>query len=99
MEKLPGVPLVDYWTYDPEKREKIRCAFRESLMELYSVGIRPGDTHRGNVLYDEKENKCWFIDYEDFYKMRNGLRRKFRDGEYVMWNMAFYNADQEVVFR
>lgn len=31
MEKVPGVPLVDFWNYDPNKRQKIRAAFREGL--------------------------------------------------------------------
>lgn len=31
MEKVPGVPLDDFWTYPREKRDKIRAAFRKSL--------------------------------------------------------------------
>ncbi|KAK2807049.1 hypothetical protein FQN50_005623 [Emmonsiellopsis sp. PD_5] len=32
MERVPGVPLGDFWTYDPEKREKIRNSFRKGMM-------------------------------------------------------------------
>lgn len=31
MEKVPGVPLVDFWQNDFEKRERIREAFRKGL--------------------------------------------------------------------
>ncbi|KAM5437313.1 hypothetical protein McanCB21832_002022 [Microsporum canis] len=32
MEKVPGVPLSDFWEYDLAKRDKIRAAFRLSML-------------------------------------------------------------------
>ncbi|KAK2812929.1 hypothetical protein FQN50_000950 [Emmonsiellopsis sp. PD_5] len=84
MEKVPGVPLVDFWDYDFPKREMIRAAFRSAL--IYHA--RPLDTHLGNVMYDEKENKCWFVDYEDVYVMEDKKPKVFSDNNYFLWGLA-----------
>lgn len=31
MEKLPGVPLWEFWSREPEQRRRIREGFREAL--------------------------------------------------------------------
>ncbi|PGH33747.1 hypothetical protein GX50_03404 [[Emmonsia] crescens] len=31
MEKVPGVPLTDFWTYDRPKRDRFREAFRKGM--------------------------------------------------------------------
>ncbi|OJJ65185.1 hypothetical protein ASPSYDRAFT_373538 [Aspergillus sydowii CBS 593.65] len=64
MERVPGVPLTEFRTYDFAKQQRIREAFRKSLMKL-DCHITLFDTHPGNVLYDENEDKCYFIDFEE----------------------------------
>ncbi|KKZ60974.1 hypothetical protein EMCG_04397 [[Emmonsia] crescens] len=88
MERVPGVPLVDFWDYDFEKREKIRAAFQEGLKELFSHHGRPMDNHLGNIIYDEENNKCWFVDYEDVHVNEKRKPKEFTKSEYFFWGLA-----------
>ncbi|KAI1953687.1 hypothetical protein LOZ57_000028 [Ophidiomyces ophidiicola] len=89
MQKVTGVPLVDFWDYDFDKREKIRAAFRNSLTELLRYHARPIDTHLGNIIYDEKGNKCWFVDYEHIFVDEEKEPRKFSENDYFGWGLAY----------
>ncbi|KAI2005939.1 hypothetical protein LOY97_000220 [Ophidiomyces ophidiicola] len=89
MQKVPGVPLIDFWKYDFDKREKIRAVFQESLKELFRYHARPRDTHLGNIIYDEEGNKCWFIDYEHIFVNETEQPRKFSEDDYFRWGLAY----------
>ncbi|KAK2798406.1 hypothetical protein FQN50_008846 [Emmonsiellopsis sp. PD_5] len=87
MEKVPGVPLVDFWKYSARKKEVVREAFRKALVELYSHYIDPADTQPGNIIYDEKTEKCYFVDYEEAYIEDRAEPQKFHKADYGCWGL------------
>ncbi|OJD11458.1 hypothetical protein ACJ73_09533, partial [Blastomyces percursus] len=65
MEKVPGVSLVKFWEYDIVKRNKISASFHRSLTALLKLGARPSDCKLDNLVYDERPDTCYFVDFED----------------------------------
>ncbi|KAH8811932.1 hypothetical protein F5884DRAFT_855254 [Xylogone sp. PMI_703] len=81
MEKLPGIIPWEFWRMPIEKRDGIREAFdkaikykalmifiheiNEDCREVYSHGIESNDAGIKNLLWDERNNKCYILDYED----------------------------------
>ncbi|KAK2744165.1 hypothetical protein FQN57_004425 [Myotisia sp. PD_48] len=68
MEKLPGVtldPKVFFTEYSFEKREKIRAAFLRACSEVADHCVGICDSRLQNLIYDEENDKCYLIDYED----------------------------------
>ncbi|KAM5461424.1 hypothetical protein McanCB49686_000223 [Microsporum canis] len=90
MEKCPGVTLSDFWDYDEAKREKIRDAFRRDYMKLMACFAYHGDPGLRNIIYDEQENKCWFIDHESTFITDGPRPTKFYESEYVRWGLKPY---------
>ncbi|OJD23542.1 hypothetical protein ACJ73_05107 [Blastomyces percursus] len=87
MEKVPGVPLVKFWEYDCPKRDKIRASFCRSLTELLNLGGRPRDCKLDNLIYDERTDKCYFVDFEDIEVKENSAVQFSRD-HYFIWGLA-----------
>ncbi|KAK2867842.1 hypothetical protein FQN49_003417 [Arthroderma sp. PD_2] len=96
MEKAPGVPLVNFWEYDRAKRDRIRAAFKKSAQELFSHHARPIDAHLGNIIYDEKKNKCSIVDYEQVLIDLKCPPKKFSNNAYFIWGLALDRDDKEV---
>ncbi|EZF78273.1 hypothetical protein H105_00667 [Trichophyton soudanense CBS 452.61] len=67
MEKCPGVVLSDFWNFEESKKKKIRKAFLRDFSEFQSYPIDAADPALRNIIYDEVENKCWFIDHEQTF--------------------------------
>ncbi|KAK2811228.1 hypothetical protein FQN50_002325 [Emmonsiellopsis sp. PD_5] len=67
MEKLPGVALeyFTYWQYEPETRNRIRGAFKEAWIEMRKCGFTNYDYGLHNLLWDEKNSKCYIVDLEE----------------------------------
>ncbi|KAM5458249.1 hypothetical protein MaudCBS49596_000161 [Microsporum audouinii] len=97
MEKVPGVPLSNFWKYDLAKREKIRAAFRLSMSELYSHRGNPTDPHLGNIIYDEEKNKCWIVDYEGIWVAKEIEQEEVTESDYIYWGLVHYNNLTEEV--
>ncbi|EFR01383.1 hypothetical protein MGYG_04390 [Nannizzia gypsea CBS 118893] len=91
MEKVPGITLSEFWSYDLAKRDKIRAAFRETLTEICRNHGFIGDPHLGNIIYDEKKNKCWIVDYEDIYICKDRKPKTFSEHVYLYWGLASSN--------
>ncbi|KAM5474840.1 hypothetical protein MferCBS49748_000247 [Microsporum ferrugineum] len=87
IEKCPGVTLSDFWDYNEAKREKIRDAFRRDYMKLMACFAYHGDPGLRNIVYDEQENKCWFIDHESTFITDGPRPTKFYESEYVRWGL------------
>ncbi|KAK2799269.1 hypothetical protein FQN50_008545 [Emmonsiellopsis sp. PD_5] len=93
MEKVPGVPLDNFRTFSFDKREKIRAAFRRALTELDRYGADPADTRLANLIYDEENDKCYIVDYEDIYVFPDGISvdddiPRWRESNYRRWGLA-----------
>ncbi|KAL4950205.1 hypothetical protein BDW69DRAFT_172657 [Aspergillus filifer] len=65
MEKVPGVRMTEFWRYDLAQRNKIRQAFLTSMTELCSHNVYHWDNGSHNLIYDEDQDKCYIIDFED----------------------------------
>ncbi|PGH11462.1 hypothetical protein AJ79_04837 [Helicocarpus griseus UAMH5409] len=92
MEKVPGVPLTDFWTYDRPKRDRIREAFRKSLTELRSFGGYSIDMSLPNFVYDEEGDKCYFVDYEGFFIDMGQAKFGVDEEDYHLWGLATRRA-------
>ncbi|KAM5491880.1 hypothetical protein MaudMau93_001628 [Microsporum audouinii] len=90
IEKCPGVELTDFWDYDEAKRKKIRDAFRKNYTELLSCFADPADPGLRNIIYDEQENKCWFIDHEQTYILKDETPMMFYEKDFVYWGLEEY---------
>ncbi|EZF78288.1 hypothetical protein H105_00680 [Trichophyton soudanense CBS 452.61] len=95
-EKVPGISLSQFWSYDLAKREKIRGAFRECLMELLKHHGYAGDTHLGNIVYDEENDRCWIVDYKHIYVFDDGEPKVFADRDYRFWGLGYTVCEKEI---
>ncbi|PGG96556.1 hypothetical protein AJ79_09536 [Helicocarpus griseus UAMH5409] len=84
MEELPGVSLADY---PPEKRDKIRASFKTSLTELFSFHGRPWDCRLENLIYDEKTDKSYFVDFEGVDVTEDKPALNFSDDYFYLWGL------------
>ncbi|KAK2809060.1 hypothetical protein FQN50_004113 [Emmonsiellopsis sp. PD_5] len=97
MEKLPGMSLdSSFWEYDREKRDKIRAAFRAALTELLSHNAEPADERLPNIHYDEENDKCYILDYEDVHPPLGDRSIPWSDSQYTYWNLAYWSFDDEL---
>ncbi|PGH09853.1 hypothetical protein AJ79_05579 [Helicocarpus griseus UAMH5409] len=64
MQKVPGVPLTNFWEYSPEKRQKIRAAFRVAMNGLLRNHAYVHDRRPENVIYDEEQDKWYLLELE-----------------------------------
>ncbi|KKZ61142.1 hypothetical protein EMCG_04243 [[Emmonsia] crescens] len=87
MEKLPGVTLSDFWSYPLLKRDMIRASFAKSLDELFSFHGRPWDASLENLIYDEKTDKCYFIDFEGIDVTEDKEMLEFDDLYFYIWHL------------
>ncbi|EGD93147.1 hypothetical protein TESG_00701 [Trichophyton tonsurans CBS 112818] len=71
MEKCTGVVLSDFWSFEESKKEKIRQAFLRDFSEFQSYPIDAADAALRNIIYDEVQDKCWFIDHENTFILKN----------------------------
>ncbi|KKZ64133.1 hypothetical protein EMCG_01553 [[Emmonsia] crescens] len=88
MEKVPGVSLIKFWEYDLPKRNKIRASFRRSLIKLLNLGARPSDCKLDNLMYDERTDTCYFIDFENIEVKEMNSAVKFSTDHYFIWGLA-----------
>ncbi|KAK2808823.1 hypothetical protein FQN50_004299 [Emmonsiellopsis sp. PD_5] len=95
MEEVPGVPLVNFWTYDRAKRDKIRASFRRSLTELLNLHARPTDCKLDNLIYDEETDTCYIIDLESIPVKKDKPPVEFADYHYFFWGLAYDNNGEE----
>ncbi|KAL4916566.1 hypothetical protein BDW62DRAFT_185913 [Aspergillus aurantiobrunneus] len=87
MERVPGVPLTHFHTYNLAKRDKIRKTFRRSVTELYSHHIQPFDHNPANLIYDENQYKCYFMDFEHVRIDATKLPPRFYEDLYDLWRL------------
>ncbi|KKZ60038.1 hypothetical protein EMCG_05220 [[Emmonsia] crescens] len=87
MEELPGVPLGDFWNYPLPKRDMIRASFAKSLDELFSFHGRPWDCRLENLIYDEKTDKCYFVDFEGIDVTEDKETLEFDDLYFYIWHL------------
>ncbi|KAK2812028.1 hypothetical protein FQN50_001737 [Emmonsiellopsis sp. PD_5] len=97
MEKVPGVPLTDFWTYDRPKRDRIREAFRKGMTEISSFGGYSIDMCLRNLVYDEQEDKCYFVDYEGFCIDTSKTNFPIDQSDYHFWGLAYDEDGEEVL--
>ncbi|KAK2786072.1 hypothetical protein FQN53_006981 [Emmonsiellopsis sp. PD_33] len=99
MEKLPGVSLdSSFWKYDRGKRDKIRAAFQVALTELFSNGAAHSDKRLANIHYDEENDKCYIVDYEDAHiRPFRSQSILWTDTQYNYWGLA-YKSDGKLNF-
>ncbi|KLJ06142.1 hypothetical protein EMPG_10436 [Blastomyces silverae] len=97
MEKVPGVPLTDFWTYDRPKRDRIREAFQKGMTEIRSFGGYSIDMGLQNLIYDEKRGKCYFVDYEGFRVDMNQAKFGLDQNDYHFWGLAYDQDGEEVL--
>ncbi|KAM5470214.1 hypothetical protein MauCBS54593_004099 [Microsporum audouinii] len=90
MQKCPGAPLTDFWRYNEAKREKIREAFRRDYTNFLSYNAYAEDPRKENIIYDEQENKCWFIDHEQTDILDGPESLSFYEGDFVRWGLRPY---------
>ncbi|KAK2779795.1 hypothetical protein FQN52_002394 [Onygenales sp. PD_12] len=87
MEELPGVLLADFWSYPLWKRDVIRASFKRSLTELFSFHGRPWDCRLENLIYDEKTDKCYFVDFEGVDVTEDKQVLIFADLYFYLWGL------------
>ncbi|EFQ96686.1 hypothetical protein MGYG_08609 [Nannizzia gypsea CBS 118893] len=83
MEKCPGVPLIDFWQYDEAKKREDT----ESVSKFLSCFVDPEDPGLQNIIYDEQEDKCWFIDHEQTFITESKYPTEFRESYFRMWGL------------
>ncbi|KAJ8066883.1 hypothetical protein OCU04_004266 [Sclerotinia nivalis] len=69
MEKLPGdciLPGVFWGQWNKSERDDFRRAFEESAVLIRKLGVENRDKAMRNLLYDREDDKCYFIDWEDW---------------------------------
>ncbi|KAF3483575.1 uncharacterized protein GIQ15_02899 [Arthroderma uncinatum] len=86
IEKCPGVTLVDFEKYSEEKKEKIRRTFRRDFTKLLQYHTYTADANASNIIYDEKEDRCWFIDHEHTF-IREQENMEFSEYDYQEWGL------------
>ncbi|PGH16755.1 hypothetical protein AJ80_05070 [Polytolypa hystricis UAMH7299] len=89
IEEVPGMSLIDFWEYDRPKRDKIRAAFRRSLTEQLNLHAHPSDCKLDNLVYDERTDKCYFVDFESIRVKEEKPPLKFADYHYFLWGLAY----------
>ncbi|CAE7218915.1 hypothetical protein PTTW11_11104 [Pyrenophora teres f. teres] len=92
MNKLPGDTL-DRETFlekTEETREDIRRAFKAALMEIWKYRLDPEDNALRNILWDEKEHKCYIVDFEDYAVLEwvPDPEIAWNDRRYGYWDLA-----------
>ncbi|KAK2793161.1 hypothetical protein FQN50_010024 [Emmonsiellopsis sp. PD_5] len=98
MEKVPGESLREFWDRPREERRKIRVAFKEALSELYHHDVVPWDHRLDNIHYDEKNNKCYILDYEQSaIVFEDDDREKWDDYEWRRWGLG-EDRDDDMLF-
>jgi hypothetical protein len=65
MLRVPGKPL-DEWRRD-ELPANSRQLFVQMICDMCDLEIIHGDLHSGNVMFDEKTNRFWPIDFSNLY--------------------------------
>ncbi|EFR01365.1 hypothetical protein MGYG_04372 [Nannizzia gypsea CBS 118893] len=99
MEKCPGVVLSDFWDYEKPKRDKIRKAFRRDYRELISYSAHATDPGLRNIIYDEVEDKCWFIDHEHTSILKSDKEEAtsenlpVRRSDFVRWELENWRPE------
>ncbi|KAJ4366342.1 hypothetical protein N0V83_007978 [Neocucurbitaria cava] len=91
MTKVPGfrVPYTTFCGWSPAQRDEMREAFKKALLEVWKCGIRPNDCALRNIVWDERERKCYIVDFEDsqlFDPERTPLP-KFDEFEFRLWGI------------
>lgn len=64
MLEVPGVPLTRMSQF-PENANKM---FLDMIIDMGESKIIHGDLHMGNILFDEKNNRFWPIDFSNSYE-------------------------------
>ncbi|EES4628275.1 hypothetical protein EZQ75_003213 [Escherichia coli] len=64
MLEVPGVPLTRMSQF-PENADKM---FLDMIIDMGESKIIHGDLHMGNILFDEKNNRFWPIDFSNSYE-------------------------------
>ncbi|KLJ13654.1 hypothetical protein EMPG_11417 [Blastomyces silverae] len=89
MERVPGVPLDKFWSYELPKRHKIRASFLDALdRELLKLGARARDCKLDNLIYDQSTDKCYFVDFEDIEAKETNPAVQFSPDHYFLWGLA-----------
>ncbi|KAF2751529.1 hypothetical protein M011DRAFT_473989 [Sporormia fimetaria CBS 119925] len=90
MPKLPGRTLTreSFWALPVEKREEIRQAFSEALREVRSLRINHTDPAMRNLMWDERQRKCYIIDYEEFDILKQTPDPDTDKVHYDEWDIA-----------
>ncbi|KAM5442272.1 hypothetical protein MferCBS31731_002646 [Microsporum ferrugineum] len=57
------------------------------MQKLMACFAYHGDPGLRNIVYDEQENKCWFIDHESTFITDGPRPTKFYESEYVRWGL------------
>ncbi|KAH7138575.1 hypothetical protein B0J11DRAFT_422148 [Dendryphion nanum] len=68
MTKVPG-KQISHNEFHNEltvlERNEIRQAFKKALIDVWTLGILPCDQALRNIVWDEKEKKCYVVDFEN----------------------------------
>lgn len=81
MEKVPGIPIVDFWDCSPEKRQRIREAFSETLTcaSFLEVGLQESGL---NLSLDSELYATMWVQLTAIWEMWSMMRRRI-NGEVV----------------
>ncbi|KAL4934954.1 hypothetical protein BDV06DRAFT_207948 [Aspergillus oleicola] len=100
MEMVPGVPMTEFRHYDLAKRDKIRQAFLRSMTELFSHNVMHFDHGPRNILYDEEQDKIYFVDFEDSHvntAATKPMSASFEDEDIVKGELKMWGLDDEIL--
>lgn len=64
MLEVPGVPLTRVSQF-PKNADKM---FLDMIIDMGESKITHGDLHMGNILFDEKSNRFWPVDFSNSYE-------------------------------
>ncbi|KAI9658175.1 MAG: hypothetical protein M1831_004022 [Alyxoria varia] len=65
MEKISGQSLLNFYQFSRSKRDRIRDAFKKAIKEVHRCEVYPYDRAARNIIYDDQQNKCYIIDFEN----------------------------------
>ncbi|KAF2853488.1 hypothetical protein T440DRAFT_444385 [Plenodomus tracheiphilus IPT5] len=92
MTKVPGEALdwKTFWSLDQDAREEVRCAFKVAMKNLWTCGIWPRDYNMSNMIWDKKEQKLYFVDFETYADFGGGMKIEeiWSDRQYKAWGLA-----------
>ncbi|KAL4950203.1 hypothetical protein BDW69DRAFT_187577 [Aspergillus filifer] len=100
MEMVPGVPMTEFCYYNRAQRDKIRQAFLRSMTELCSYNVMHFDNGPQNILYDEEQDKIYFVDFEDSYVNTTATKPMstlFENEDMVKGELQLWGLDDEML--